>query len=1183
MSFIFSQVNPSKIGEAAQPYGAADYYGAAFDQGLHDRASASLYRISEYNAAQDEDPVLNPRIPASEANHYAQQEGVDLKFTLDPTIDEYTVLMDRKTKERDRNLILSGGADGIMRSAGAIGVGFIGSLLSPLDLALNFLPIVGVGAKAATGAKAVGIGAKVSRALSRGIVTEQTLAARGIAMKGYTAAIIEGTVGQAITEIPLMISNKQDQTKYTSSDFALNVALGGAFGVGVHSLVKLGKSIHGRMKEAKLAHGRLTPETHENMAGAALEDFLEGGEIDPARVSLLDDNQLKGRLIDDRLLWHSGDGNGPEDSDGPIWFSGTKHNNLAAWGADRDFQISVKGRDVPVLIDPYDSLALNAGFFDGYTDPKLNSDIHHYILKHTGEEDLTFTKDGKFDNGDEAADQASELHVRLQELTLENPEIGKELIDIFLEFKSRNPEAFEKLMDESSFMLVDRIDLPINSKERIDQEEAKAALRSAKETSVEERTANANRQLELYKNHESQKAIEKAKQLDQEIAAGKTLEDPEPYTFTGDLAHINNELKALDDEILSLEDELGDLAFELDPRLTGDVGNIANARLQELLETPFIKNFQEAIGERKIYHQTEVNPRKISKEGFKNDYNYFSQEEGLWDGLGKNTISQKTKGLTDRLMPDPETSFPNFPDEWIPEKGGWGIRSLIDSDIPISEIVARWEKDFLDEIGDWEGSDVIVAGPIAATPDPINTSTRRLSDFDTFDQLTPEDKQLAIEGKVYKNEEEEDTLGNIATLIDDHLYVATARHSLEAEAIDISFSANGDHIQKTNIGAFKVMRELWPKIEDLISSIQQQYPGTKFSFSGVTQSRNKLFTRILKKNKIPFEIESLSDDVTEELVIFDPPTQEAKQLDQEIAAGPTDFTNIRQAEFPVPFSRWKAFLPENPPGNHTWKAEDVTYATQQFIPEYKELFDEFFELDPTLKDINMEFDPLLLKDHNAAGMYKGSEDRILIAEDYGQPSTVVHELTHASVVRRMRKDMESVGELKGLVLEGERYLASLRRYAALTENDGFRGIIEAYLKTVEHHGTQHTGGYSLASSVNVKTWERFSQRVKEPQYGLLNLDEFIAEGLSNRQFQLYLNSIKSGKETVLSKFMKMVKSIFKLEENPNSVLAQLLDGYETAIKQAGDRIDGPASLKMTKADVLDIGAPVLQQASNCIL
>jgi hypothetical protein len=871
--------------------------------------------MSEYNIAQDEDPVLNPRIPASEANHYAQQEGVDLKFTIDPTIDEYTVLMDRKTKERDRNLILSGGADGIMRSAGAIGVGFIGSLLSPLDLALNFLPIVGVGAKAATGVKAVGIGAKVSRALSRGIVTEQTLAARGIAMKGYTAAIIEGTVGQAITEIPLMISNKQDQTKYTSSDFALNVALGGAFGVGVHSLVKLGKSIHGRMKEAKLAHGRLTPETHENMAGAALEDFLEGGEIDPARVSLLDDNQLKGGLVDDRLLWHSGTGNGPEDIDGPIWFNGTRHNNLAGWGSRRDFQISVKGRDVPVLIDPYDSLALNAGFYDGYTDPKLNSDIHNYILKHTGEEDLTFTKDGKYDNGDEAADQASELHVRLQELTLENPEIGKELTDIFLEFKSRNPEAFEKLMDESSFMLVDRTDLPINSKEKIDQEEAKAALRSMKETSVEERTANANRQLEVYKNHELQKATEKAKQLDQEIAAGKTLEDPEPYTFTGDLEHINNELKALDDEILSLEDELGDLAFELDPRLTGDVGNIASY-----------------MGGRVGFHSGLVDPGRAENAPI-----YF------------------------------------------------------------------------------HGSDL------------------------------------------------------------------------------------------------------------------------------------------------------------------------RKQLDQEIAAGPTDFTSIRQAEFPVPFSRWKAFLPENPPGNHTWKAEDVTYATQQFIPEYKELFDEFFELDPTLKDINMEFDPLLLKDHNAAGMYKGSEDRILIAEDYGQPSTVVHELTHASVVRRMRKDMESVGELKGLVLEGERYLASLRRYAALTENDGFRGIIEAYLKTVEHHGTQHTGGYSLASSVNVKTWERFSQQVKEPQYGLLNLDEFIAEGLSNRQFQLYLNSIKSGKETVLSKFMKMVKSIFKLEENPNSVLAQFLDGYETAIKQAGDRIDGPASLKMTKADVRDIGAPVLQQASNCIL
>jgi hypothetical protein len=1048
MSFIFSQVNPSKIGEAAQPYGAADYYGAALDQGLHDRASASLYRMSEYNIAQDEDPVLNPRIPASEANHYAQQEGVDLKFTIDPTIDEYTVLMDRKTKERDRNLILSGGADGIMRSAGAIGVGFIGSLLSPLDLALNFLPIVGVGAKAATGVKAVGIGAKVSRALSRGIVTEQTLAARGIAMKGYTAAIIEGTVGQAITEIPLMISNKQDQTKYTSSDFALNVALGGAFGVGVHSLVKLGKSIHGRMKEAKLAHGRLTPETHENMAGAALEDFLEGGEIDPARVSLLDDNQLKGGLVDDRLLWHSGTGNGPEDIDGPIWFNGTRHNNLAGWGSRRDFQISVKGRDVPVLIDPYDSLALNAGFYDGYTDPKLNSDIHNYILKHTGEEDLTFTKDGKYDNGDEAADQASELHVRLQELTLENPEIGKELTDIFLEFKSRNPEAFEKLMDESSFMLVDRTDLPINSKEKIDQEEAKAALRSMKETSVEERTANANRQLEVYKNHELQKATEKAKQLDQEIAAGKTLEDPEPYTFTGDLEHINNELKALDDEILSLEDELGDLAFELDPRLTGDVASVGHLLNEKLI-------------------------------------NWFEED----------------------FVPD-KTSPSTGPIFFTLKSGTRGN---------------AWS---------WRGKSLEIEAKNQQIPVYI----------DPFDGLTSHEAREAIK--------QTDT--QLKTELDSFIQ----KHSSEKESIYTSNNSR-DYLE---VG--QELEDVWkwspprympgdtshPMLEELSSIFKDYHNRDPEGFNKVIK---ELSFVVLNRDKIN--------------------------------TGPTDFTSIRQAEFPVPFSRWKAFLPENPPGNHTWKAEDVTYATQQFIPEYKELFDEFFELDPTLKDINMEFDPLLLKDHNAAGMYKGSEDRILIAEDYGQPSTVVHELTHASVVRRMRKDMESVGELKGLVLEGERYLASLRRYAALTENDGFRGIIEAYLKTVEHHGTQHTGGYSLASSVNVKTWERFSQQVKEPQYGLLNLDEFIAEGLSNRQFQLYLNSIKSGKETVLSKFMKMVKSIFKLEENPNSVLAQFLDGYETAIKQAGDRIDGPASLKMTKADVRDIGAPVLQQASNCIL
>lgn len=827
MSFIFSQVSPSKIGEAAQPYGAADYYGAALDQGIHDQAFQSIYRMSEYHLAQDEDPVLNPTIPASEANHSAQQEGVDLKFTLDPTLDEYNVLMDRKIKERDRNLILSGGADGIMRSAGAVGVGFLGSVLNPLDMALNFVPIVGTGSKVATGAKAVGVGAKVGRALERGIITEQTLAARGIAMKGYTAAIIEGTVGQAITEIPLMISNQQDQTKYTTSDFVTNVALGGAFGAGIHSLAKLGKAIHGKMKEAKLAHSKLTPETHENMAGAALEDFVAGQEIDPARVSLLDDN------------------------------AGTR-----AATEEPDFAEIINRAD---LSDPYAKIieeadlsdptkAITYEFKDPETDEILSGPNKLLVSENTA---AGQTRDTTTDPAAEAFGAVKEgsPEGQYRVTTFQNDEpLSHESFSTMEEAKAYAKSVAEKKTTEG---------IKVEVKERV-----------SKASTPESRAKAANDQLTAYKNHESQKATEKAKQLNQEIKAYSTLESVEPHTYSGHLPDLEKDLAKLDDEISELADELGIEAygdFELDPRLSGDV------------------------------------------------------------------------------------------------------------------------------------------------------------------------------------------------------------------------------------------------------------------------------------------------------------------------AAKVDFTRIQQAENPVPFRRWQAFLPENPPGNHTWKAEDVTYATQQFIPEYAPLFKELFELDPSLKEMDIEFDPLLLNQHNAAGMYKGSEDRILIAEDYAQPSTVLHELTHASVVRRMRKDMEKVGELKGLVLEGNNYLAMLRRYAALTENKGFRGIIEAYLKTVKHHSAQHTNGMPLSSSVNAKDWERFSQWVEEPQYGLLNLDEFIAEGLSNRQFQLYLNNIKSGTETVLTKFMKMVKSVFKLEENPNSVLAQFLDGYETAIKSAGDRADGPASLGMSRATVNDIGKPVLQQASNCLI
>jgi hypothetical protein len=232
--------------------------------------------MSEYSLAKEYDPELNPYIPRKEAIDWAKNEGVDINFDYDPTSDEMSLLVERKREENDRQAILAAGTTGGGRVAGRMGVQFLGSILNPLDLPLMFLPIVGSGAKAAQGTTTL------SRVLSRGLVTEEALAARGLAMKGYTAAIIEGAVGQAITEIPLMISNQQSEIDYTGSDLVTNIALGGAFGAGINTL-RLG--VNGVLN----MHRRLTPKTQENMMGGAQDDFLRGQDIDPGRYIDLDE------------------------------------------------------------------------------------------------------------------------------------------------------------------------------------------------------------------------------------------------------------------------------------------------------------------------------------------------------------------------------------------------------------------------------------------------------------------------------------------------------------------------------------------------------------------------------------------------------------------------------------------------------------------------------------------------------------------------------------------------------------------------------------------------------------------------------------------------------------------------------------------------------------------------------
>jgi len=154
---------------------------------------------------------------------------------------------------------------------------------------------------------------------------------------------------------------------------------------------------------------------------------------------------------------------------------------------------------------------------------------------------------------------------------------------------------------------------------------------------------------------------------------------------------------------------------------------------------------------------------------------------------------------------------------------------------------------------------------------------------------------------------------------------------------------------------------------------------------------------------------------------------------------------------------------------------------------------------------------------------------------------------------------------------GERYFNRLQRYAALTDNKGIREIIDAYIKAVNFldPGTR--------KMLNI---DKFSTH-SGVHPGFANLDEFIAEGITNPTFQNILNSIPSGKKSVFNALFDAIKKILGVDVKEDSLLAQFLDGYKKTIEEGGvrDSADFLKNLPPTK----HISKQLLEKASTCIL
>lgn len=1101
MSFIFSQVNPSKTGNAATPFGAGDFYGAALDEGIHSQTFESIWRMSEYHLAGDFDEETNPLLPTAEANHQAQQAGLDLKFSIDPTLDEFNLLMNRKIAERDRQTILSSGADNIMRSAGAMGVGFLGSLLNPLDLGLMFLPVVGEAAKAeAVGAKFAGVGGKIAAGLERGLVTEEQLAKAGIAFKGYTAAAVTGSVGMATIEIPRFLAAKEDQTKFSSDEFFTNVALGGLFGIGMHGLGQI-------FKAALKAHGKLTPETHENMGVAATEDFLNGDVIDPVRVAHLDDhvNEIAASDSDFSDMTAKAD---LSDPTARLTEQGIIREKLK-WDEPQDVKLvaaTLTLEDRRVFTGVTHATAYNNALDAGITEAQLETAYPGFL-----------NKEGKV-------------------VTRDNAVINNEGKGLAEDFKF-NETALEPATPES-------------------------------------KTKVANEQLESYRSHEEAKATEVSKQRDQEIAGSRTLEDPTVHTYTGEVSELDAEIAKIDSEIDELKSELEDFEdagdFELDPRISGDVANIAPH-----------------LGNRTLFGTLDQYP--ILK-----DLNAFSiwgkdLQELMVDMVEGETI-QLRGGVKGEVVIDPRmlvglrahdkqliVDLHNFMFEHTQHESGLFKKN------------GKLDNNHLDEHLEFEGEYGVLQDLVVTNPKIGQELTDIFVRFQTrnpkkFSEAMDNMGFLLLNANKYKGK-----FIPVSQALDNSAYVG-----VDTPTLDLGITLPG-------LPEPAITGTWWEgAIEEFKGQILTVTDEGRFREKGTYVAINEKFIRssrqvltdpdfIMRPNNLRKKysfinniLETASDKLTPKQIEILNEIKMLIEIDPDV--GKIDFANIKNFDRIIPLDIWKSALPKlEPNAKPEWKAGDFTFAAEQLIPELEPLFKELYALDPTLKDVSIEFNEKLLSEEGAAGMYRGSKDRIEISTEHATAETIVHEMIHASAVKRLRKDINSVSTERILETEGERYLLNLQRYAKASKNEGFKEIVEAYLRTLEHHATK-TGDRSAITNANI-LWEDFQIKTNEPQYGLLNLDEFISEGLSNRSFQKYLNGIQAGKQTMFTKFMNAIKNVFDLgvkKIEGSSVLDQLLSGYEKALKQepsrAGELVDN-----LPRATVDDINKNVLAQVSNCLL
>lgn len=243
------------------PASDLDVLGATFQETLYYNPANALLRLAEQYSYEGRRGQTLSKDEYMQSEYY--RPGIQVG---DDGIKEglAKLLAERKDKRDSFNLTLNASRGGFGLGAAQFGVGLLGSLLDPLNIASAFIPTLGT-ARAAT------LAAKFGKNGGR-----------------FMTGVMDGMVGAALLE-PLVIgaaAAEQDRD-YNLMDSFLNVTFGGALGGGLH--VGFGK-ISDRIERSK-------QEVKERATVLAVEQAAGDQDITAGSMHKVTENRVADSLI----------------------------------------------------------------------------------------------------------------------------------------------------------------------------------------------------------------------------------------------------------------------------------------------------------------------------------------------------------------------------------------------------------------------------------------------------------------------------------------------------------------------------------------------------------------------------------------------------------------------------------------------------------------------------------------------------------------------------------------------------------------------------------------------------------------------------------------------------------------------------------------------------------------------